>query len=39
MHAVHNALAVSDHYSWQWGEWGVSGESNWVTTEHLAAEP
>ena len=33
MHAVHNALAVSDHYAWQWGEWGVSGESNWMTTE------
>ena len=32
-HAVHNTLAVSDHYAWQWGEWGKEGESNFMTTE------
>lgn len=25
-HAVHNALAASDQYAWQWGEWGEAGE-------------
>ena len=24
-HAVHNSLAASDHYAWQWGEWGKEG--------------
>jgi len=33
MHATHNALAVSDHYAWHWGEWGRNGESNFLTTE------
>lgn len=33
MHAVHNALAASDRYAWQWGEWGKQGESNFMTTE------
>jgi len=32
-HAVHNTLAVSDHYAWQWGEWGTGGESNFMTAE------
>jgi hypothetical protein len=32
-HAVHNALAASDRYAWQWGEWGATGESNFLTTE------
>ena len=32
-HAVHNTLAASDHYAWQWGEWGKSGESNFTTTD------
>jgi hypothetical protein len=32
-HAVHNALAASDRYAWQWGEWGAAGESNFLTTE------
>ena len=32
-HAVHNALAASDRYAWQWGEWGKDGESNFMTTE------
>ena len=32
-HAVHNCLAASDHYAWQWGEWGKTGESNFLTTE------
>ena len=32
-HAVHNSLAASDHYAWQWGEWGTEGESNFMTTE------
>lgn len=30
MHAVHNALAVSDEYAWQWGEWGRDGEYNFL---------
>ena len=33
LHAVHNCLAASDHYAWQWGEWGKAGESNFMTTE------
>gem|GEM_PF-5731323 len=31
LHAVHNALAASDRYAWQWGEWGDHGESNFMT--------
>ncbi len=30
MHAVHNALAASDEYAWQWGEWGKEGEYNFL---------
>ena len=33
MHAVHNALAASDRYAWQWGEWGKDGESNFTTAD------
>ena len=33
MHAVHNALAASDRYAWQWGEWGKNGESSFTTTD------
>ncbi|HJN15749.1 MAG TPA: hypothetical protein QGH10_09675, partial [Armatimonadota bacterium] len=32
-HAVHNALAASDRYAWQWGEWGADGESNFLTSD------
>ncbi len=31
MHAVHNSLAASDEYAWQWGEWGKAGEYNFLT--------